>query len=42
MSTRITKRVVDAASPDPARDVWIWDPEIKGFGLRVRANGRKT
>ena len=42
MSTRITKRVVDAASPDPARDVWIWDPEIKGFGLRVRAKGRKT
>ena len=42
MSTRITKRLVDAATPVPGRDIWLWDSEIKGFGLRVRSSGRKS
>ena len=39
---KITKRVVDGVIHDPERDLWIWDKEIKGFGLRVRYTGRKT
>lgn len=42
MQSKITKRAVDNVEPDPARDVWLWDGEIKGFGLRVRPNGRKS
>ncbi len=36
----ITKQVVDAAGPAEA-DVWVWDGYLRGFGLRVRPNGRK-
>jgi len=39
---KITKRVVDRIQSDPARDVWLWDGGVKGFGLRMRSNGRKT
>jgi integrase len=38
---RITKRVVDAAEVRP-RDYFLWDGELRGFGLRVRASGRRT
>jgi hypothetical protein len=31
---KITKRVVDAASPEAA-DAFIWDSELRGFGLKV-------
>jgi integrase len=40
--TRLTKRVVDAAEPDPLGDVFVWDGELPGFGLRVRPGGTKT
>ena len=37
---KITKRVVDAIRPDPSgRDVFVWDDEIKGFGLRMKPSG---
>jgi integrase len=42
MQGRITKRAVDAASAIGARDHWLWDSELKGFGLRVRPGGRKV
>ena len=42
MPSKITKRAVDNVEPDPARDVWLWDAETKGFGLRVRSSGRKV
>ena len=42
MPGKITKRAVDNVEPDPARDVWLWDAETKGFGLRVRSSGRKV
>ncbi len=38
---RITKRVVDAAHPEPL-EYTVWDTDIRGFGLRVRPNGRKV
>jgi len=40
-SGRITKRTVDAALP-AARDLFIWDEDLKGFGLRVTPKGSKS
>jgi len=40
-SPRITKTIVDGANPGPA-DYFIWDSELKGFGLKVSNGGRKT
>jgi hypothetical protein len=31
---KITKRVVDAPQPDENRDVFAWDKELRGFGVR--------
>jgi integrase len=39
-STRITKRVVDESVARENR-YEIWDSELKGFGLRIEASGRK-
>ncbi len=41
-SERITKRTVDAAKPPESGEVVLWDSEISGFGLRIRAGGSKT
>lgn len=38
--TRITKRFVDAAEPS-AGDVFFWDSELRGFGLKVTRKGLK-
>jgi integrase len=40
--TRLTKRIVDSLSPLPDRDVFAWDGEIRGFGVRVKPSGTKT
>lgn len=37
---KITKRSVDAAEPGE-REFFLWDEELKGFGLRVYPSGRK-
>ena len=37
----ITKRTVDAAKPTD-RDVFIWDDEVSGFGLKVTPAGGKV
>ncbi|MDE2467127.1 MAG: integrase arm-type DNA-binding domain-containing protein [Alphaproteobacteria bacterium] len=40
---RLTKSVVDALKPDPAgRDIIYFDPELRGFGVRVKASGAKS
>lgn len=39
--TKLTKTVIDNVKP-AARDVWIWDTELPGFGVRVQPSGRKT
>src|SRR5215217_653197 len=38
--TKITKRSVDAALP-AAKEFFLWDSELKGFGLRIYPSGRK-
>lgn len=40
-SQKITKRVVDGAEPMD-KDVYVWDSDIKGFGLKVTLAGRKV
>lgn len=42
MQAKLTKRIVDAATDRNGRDAWVWDTEIKGFGLRVRRNGHRV
>jgi integrase len=36
---KITKRVVDALKPAEGRDVFTWDSELKGFGVRMKPSG---
>jgi site-specific recombinase XerC len=40
--TRLTKRAVDSLRPEPDRDVFAWDGEIRGLGVRVKPTGLKT
>jgi hypothetical protein len=39
---KITKRTVDSLRAHPSKDVFEWDSEIKGFGVRVKPSGVKT
>jgi len=41
MQAKLTKSLVDK-SVTSDRDLWVWDTELKGFGLRVRQSGRKS
>jgi len=35
---KITKRAIDALKPS-AQDVFVWDSELRGFGLRMKPSG---
>ena len=39
---RLTKRTIDALKPNPRRDTFLWDGELRGFGVRVKPSGTKT
>lgn len=39
---KLTKRVIEALSAQPEQDVFIWDEEMRGFGLRVKPSGVKS
>lgn len=39
---KLTKRTVDALQPEARRDVFAWDGELRGFGVRVKPSGVKT
>lgn len=41
MQTKLTKRAVDAARPG-ARDRFLWDTELKGFGCKVTPAGKRV
>ncbi len=38
---KLTKRAIDALQPD-AKDFFVWDSQISGFGVRVMPSGAKT
>ena len=38
---KLTKRSIDAAKP-AARDYFLWDDELPGFGLRVFSSGKRS
>jgi integrase len=40
--SKITKRAVDALQSVSGRDVFIWDSELRGFGVRVKPSGVRT
>lgn len=39
---RLTKRSLDAATPPPTGQAFLWDGELKGFGVRLMPSGRRT
>ena len=41
-SGKITKRSVDATLPAATRDTFLWDDELRGFGLKVTPAGSKS
>jgi len=41
VSKKLTKRIVDSTGPSE-KDVYVWDSDIKGFGLKVTPSGRKV
>jgi|JI10StandDraft_1071094.scaffolds.fasta_scaffold13845_1 integrase len=42
MKAKISQTLVAKAKHDPARDIVYWDPDIKGFGLKVAKSGVMT
>jgi hypothetical protein len=41
MAGKLTKSAIDAASPRD-EDYFLWDGELKGFGIKIAKGGRKS
>jgi integrase len=39
MGVKLTKRLVDAADGDSGKDTYLWDAELRGFGVRIQSAG---
>ncbi len=38
---RLSKKLVDALKPKP-KDYFVWDDQVKGFGVRVKPSGTRS
>jgi integrase len=36
---KLTKRIIDTIKPNPTGETFVWDSELKGFGVRVMPSG---
>jgi integrase len=41
VKAKITKRLIDSVAPPAAGELKVWDTEVRGFVLRVRAGGSR-
>ena len=41
-SGRLTKRMIDDAKPASGKPIFLWDKELRGFGIKVEAGGTKS
>jgi Arm DNA-binding domain len=39
---KLTKRTIAAIARDPLQDIYTWDDEVRGFGLRVKPSGVRS
>src|SRR5262245_19043133 len=39
---KLTKRNLDTVKPRPTHDVFLWDDEVPGFGLRIKSSGVRS
>jgi len=39
---KLTKRTLDSVKPKPTHDVFLWDDEVSGFGLRIKSSGVRS
>ena len=39
---RLTKRIVESLKPNEHKDVFVWDSEIRGLGVRLKPSGTRT
>ena len=39
---KLTKRTLDSVKPKPTHDVFLWDDEVPGFGLRIKSSGVRS
>ena len=42
MKAKITKRLVEDLTPEAGTDLWVWDKDLPGFGVRVKPSGVKA
>jgi hypothetical protein len=39
---KLTKRVIDGVKANASHDVFLWDDELPGFGLRIKTSGVRS
>ena len=42
MKAKLTKRFIENLAAEGSRDLWVWDTELPGFGVRVKPSGVKA